>query len=478
MPPPSLLQAMAVPDWPRLPSGYRFDHRSARVDVVAAPLPALAADVDRPSRRGSVFDDGLGAQAHAVRAALALALAAHAGEERYAFAVQGGAQIVEGEVDRAAPLGNWLAQVGEQRRSSTGAGLEGARITLDEGTDDAVAEQTSPLRLRRVVDRDGAQQLELEFDTAILPRVEAQWFISHIATGAAAILSAEDPAVRLDSIALSPPEETTSFERYSSCPDTIHEPDAYPSEVRKLSAFFLHAAHLYPNDPALHFIPNPAAPRENALVLTFTQLEYCARLLAQALLAVAGASVADGRSPASTLRRGQQVVPVVIDKSPEMIISLLAIALAGYGYLALEPSFPEDRKRGICAELQEKGMLAPVAIVQHIDGELERWRQWIVPEPPAAAGGPALAQFADVLDPRAVLAEPLARLVEDKDFDLRRAFPLHAKEELSSRPDDIAYIIYTSGTTGKPKGIVVEQQNVATFLRSVAAKTGRCRSQA
>lgn len=446
---------MTAPDWPRLPSGYHFDPHAAQLAVVDAHFDLDDSESDVKTRLGA-----------AVKAATALALAAHAGEDRYAFVVANRG-AVQGELDRGTSLGNLLAQVGKD--NSAGQAAEGNRVVVDareednNGAQDEAQQTPLSLVLVKRGERDSSFTLRLSFDRTILPQTEAQWFVSHVGTAATKIL-ASDPSAAIGAINLAPPGEIDTLRRYASCPDTIHEPDAYPSHVQSLASFFSHAAEKYPEDLALHFIPDPTNPRNGAVDLSYAQLSHLAQYLANQLIA---SSSTRSRSVRDRRKRGQQVVPVVVDKSPEMVVSMLAISLAGYGYLALEPSFPEDRKRGICAELQEKGMLAPVAIVQQTGDELDRWAGWASSEAVSASQDPQKV-FECVLDPRQALSPLLERLAHDPQVDLQAEFPVRAAnpdEEERALPNDIAYIIYTSGTTGKPKGIVVEQQNVTAFLR-------------
>ncbi|GAA5872736.1 hypothetical protein JCM3774_005045 [Rhodotorula dairenensis] len=464
---------MAAPDWPRVPAGYRFDAHAARLATVDARLLA--------SRSASDPRPGAGALAAAVTAATALALAAHAGEDRYAFALPDGRSL-RGDVDRASSLGHFLARVGEVDPARLDA-AEGIRLTLDVQDEQTGASDPEPQRTPLVLTCAPMERgtdsyaLRLTFDEAILPVLEAQWFISHVSTAVRHVLTA-DPMQAIRTVNLAPAGEADVLRRYASCPDTIHEPEAYPSRVQSLATFFNYAAERYPQDPAVHFIPDPANPKNDVVELSYAQLSHLALYLADQLVADSLRADEDGKATRQH-RRGQQVVPVVVDKSPEMVISMLAISLAGYGYLALEPSFPEDRKRGICAELQEQGMLAPMAIVQRTGGEHHRWVGWTIPTTSEVSEDSQI-MFAHVLDPRETLAPLLDRVAQDPHADLDSAFPLRQTiEDDGSRvaPNDIAYIIYTSGTTGKPKGIVVEQQNVAAFLRNYRGVFGRARGE-
>ena len=140
---------------------------------------------------------------------------------------------------------------------------------------------------------------------------------------------------------------------------------------------------------------------------------------------------------------------------------MLAITLAGFGYLALEPSWPEERKKVILRELRKERLLAGVGIVQASDeGEEEKkWSEWRTTE------GGEETLLDTVVEPNAVLAEMLRGNLEtlEKDFPLEREWV-----EPKVNEDGIAYVIYTSGTTGVPKGIVVQHRNVAAFLRFVS----------
>ncbi|MBP1822061.1 mycobactin peptide synthetase MbtE [Mycobacterium sp. OAE908] len=106
-------------------------------------------------------------------------------------------------------------------------------------------------------------------------------------------------------------------------------------------------------------------------------------------------------------------VAVLLDKSPELVITALGILKSGAVYLPIDPTYPQDRLNFIVTDS----------------------------------------------DPRLVLREPVTDLDDQRDdnpIDTDRVRPL--------RPDNAAYLIYTSGSTGLPKGVAVSHRPVAEFF--------------
>ncbi|MEU0919303.1 amino acid adenylation domain-containing protein [Streptomyces cyaneofuscatus] len=118
------------------------------------------------------------------------------------------------------------------------------------------------------------------------------------------------------------------------------------------------------------------------------------------------------------------VVVVCLDKSPELIVTLLAVLKAGGAYLPLRPGQPADR---IAHLVRATG--AGLVIVS---GE------------PAREGTAALPVITLTLD------------------------ALHATEphpdgpRQNTAPDSTAYVITTSGSTGRPKAVRVSHRNLAS----------------
>ena len=121
-------------------------------------------------------------------------------------------------------------------------------------------------------------------------------------------------------------------------------------------------------------------------------------------------------------------VGVCLERSLEVVVSLLAILKAGGVYLPLDPAYPKQR---IGFMLEDSR--APVLLTQN-----------------------RLVQG---------LPEHSARVV-CLDSDAEAIARESARNPTSSiEPDNLAYIIYTSGSTGQPKGVLVSHGSIAEHCR-------------
>ena len=127
----------------------------------------------------------------------------------------------------------------------------------------------------------------------------------------------------------------------------------------------------------------------------------------------------------------EQVVAVLLERSAELVIALLAVLKAGAAYLPVDPEYPADRVGFMLADAR------PVLAV------VQAGTAGLIPD-----GVPAL-----VLDDPATQAAAAARGPAGPCPALRPAHP--------------AYVIYTSGSTGRPKGVAVTHANLAGLLGSI-----------
>ncbi len=120
------------------------------------------------------------------------------------------------------------------------------------------------------------------------------------------------------------------------------------------------------------------------------------------------------------------IVALVLPRTSELLVSVLATQKAGAAYVPVDPRYPADR---IAFMLEDS---RPAVVVSTVD---------------IGAGLPATGARTILVDDPADTARVAAR--PDGDLtDADRTRPL--------LPTDAAYVIYTSGSTGRPKGVVVD----------------------
>src|SRR6185369_384118 len=123
-------------------------------------------------------------------------------------------------------------------------------------------------------------------------------------------------------------------------------------------------------------------------------------------------------------------VGLLLDRSVEMIVSILGVLKAGGAYVPMELSAPAER---IAYMLEDSG--CPLLLTEK--------------------------------EQLALISEKTAHATEILALD---ELSEKIKAEPQSNPcvpvseDNLAYIIYTSGSTGKPKGVMVTHGNVLRLL--------------
>jgi len=125
----------------------------------------------------------------------------------------------------------------------------------------------------------------------------------------------------------------------------------------------------------------------------------------------------------------QGLVGVYLERSPDVVIAILAVLKAGGSYLPLEPAYQNDRLGFMLSDSAVEIVLTTRALAERLTGFL----------PPSC---------------KTVMS------VEDIKEGERSNPPC------LSVPQDRAYVIYTSGSTGQPKGVEVTHQNGARLFDS------------
>ncbi|WP_343745843.1 amino acid adenylation domain-containing protein [Chitinophaga sp.] len=124
------------------------------------------------------------------------------------------------------------------------------------------------------------------------------------------------------------------------------------------------------------------------------------------------------------------MVPLCMERSIHLIVSILGILKAGGAYVPVDPAYPKDRIAYMLHDTASKLVLTTT-------------------------------------DQQALLAaeaEHATLIFVDNILDLLAAMPAHPLV-VKTDPDSLAYVIYTSGSTGRPKGAMVIHRNVTSLAR-------------
>ncbi|WP_156744940.1 non-ribosomal peptide synthetase, partial [Mycobacterium sp. 852014-52450_SCH5900713] len=122
-----------------------------------------------------------------------------------------------------------------------------------------------------------------------------------------------------------------------------------------------------------------------------------------------------------------QCVALLLPRSAETIVAVLAVLKTGAAYLPIDPMHPDARVRFMLADAAPLAAITTAGLADRLDG--------------------CDLRVIDVDDP-GILSCPSTGLP-------------------APGADDIAYFIYTSGTTGAPKGVPIAHQSVIRLLESL-----------
>ncbi|WP_329586154.1 amino acid adenylation domain-containing protein [Kitasatospora sp. NBC_01250] len=243
---------------------------------------------------------------------------------------------------------------------------------------------------------------EVFFQGSELTDAQQSWLGAHFALLLAA--AAAEPAQPLGRLPL-----LTAAERallLDAWNDTAEE---YPSG-RTVTGLVADLACAAPAAPALRF-----ADRE----LSYGELDQSADQLARRLIDL-------GAGPGS-------LVGVYLERSPELLISLLAVLKTGAAYVPIDPIYPPARIGHMLADSGARLVLTDEALSATLAA---------FPVTPVLAAPRSAPEQAPV--------EPVDRSV----------------------PEAPAYVIYTSGSTGVPKGVQVGHRALVNFLWTMARRPG------
>ncbi len=155
---------------------------------------------------------------------------------------------------------------------------------------------------------------------------------------------------------------------------------------------------------------------------------------------------------------------VLLDRTPELLIALLAILKAGGAYVPLDPNYPASRVRLMLEISRAAVLLTKRELAADLDGEAgtrmvfldEGWEG-----APARPGlTPGATQFRPPGSQNLGSPEPGGRHPVAQGVN-----PGRAPGGEDPTPGNLAYLIFTSGSTGLPKGVALEHRNAVAFVR-------------
>ncbi|WP_444993821.1 amino acid adenylation domain-containing protein [Aliikangiella sp. IMCC44359] len=206
-------------------------------------------------------------------------------------------------------------------------------------------------------------------------------------------------------------ELLTTTERQTILEDWNDTKMSFPSE-KTLVDLFEEQVIATPNDLALTF--------ENSS-LSYEQLNEKVNLLTSEILNLG--TLEGIQQDSSCPDSNTQYVMLYMERSLEMVVSILAVLKAGYAYVPVSPEFPAERINFIIDDVQASIVITQSCLLENMQEKL-----------------PSICEQ--------------AKLIEADKVDNSHKGSVH-NHNIKIDVEAIAYVIYTSGTTGKPKGVMV-----------------------
>ncbi|MHB9857520.1 amino acid adenylation domain-containing protein [Streptomyces sp. YIM S03343] len=171
--------------------------------------------------------------------------------------------------------------------------------------------------------------------------------------------------------------------------------------------------------------PHAVAVAWEGVQVTYAELDTRANRLARLL-------VGRGVGPES-------VVGLLLSRSVELLVAMVAVAKSGGAYLPVDPGYPADRIALLLSEAKPVVLLTDGSEHEAVAGRLD--------------AGVTVLRLADL---------------ERELSALGTGGLSNAERRASLCTDHPAYVIYTSGSTGRPKGVVATHRGIGGHLRWMA----------
>ncbi|AZL16326.1 non-ribosomal peptide synthetase [Rickettsiales endosymbiont of Stachyamoeba lipophora] len=202
--------------------------------------------------------------------------------------------------------------------------------------------------------------------------------------------------------------ELALSKQYKEIIDKWNATDKEFEQELVVSELFARVAQEYPNNIAVRY---------DDISITYKELNERSNQLANYLRNIG-------------VDRGTLVV-LVLERSIEMIISILAVLKVGGAYIPLDPSYSTERLEFVINDTQ-----APIIITDEAS-----------------------------IDKLPMTFARVICLEEEIDYISKESVN---EPSFKTKANDLAYIIYTSGTTGKPKGVMIEHNGLLNTTLAIS----------
>ncbi len=245
-----------------------------------------------------------------------------------------------------------------------------------------------------IVDFNGLK-LEFSYDQSLFDADSINRMLGHFSSVIDCIVS--KPEISINSIDILSAKEKHRILSEFNCTSVD-----YP-KYNTINQIFEEQAAKTPDNIALIFEDK---------TLTYRELNQKANQLARTLRA-------NGAKPDS-------LIGVMVERSIEMIVSIMAILKAGSGYLPVDTEYPQDRIQYMLEDSKAEILLT---------------QSWMLDK----------IRFSG----HKIMVDDEKSYAKD-----------NSNLEQINRYNNLAYVIYTSGSTGKPKGILIEHFSVLNLVYS------------
>ena len=255
-----------------------------------------------------------------------------------------------------------------------------------------------------MVERPDGWRASCEYNTDLFESETVVRLLDHFANLLRAV--AVDPAQRISSMAM-----LDEAERQSLIVDWNHTDADYPKHLTVPKLFETQAQRT----------PDAVAVVCGEQSLNYRELDLASNRLAHEL---------HSRGIGRASRVG-----ICLDRSPDLMVALLAVLKSGAAYVPLDPAYPAARLAQIVEDARPAAVLTKSFVHERL---------------------PANEAAMILLDAEAAL------IGRQSDSPLAS----------TATPEDLAYVIYTSGSTGRPKGVQIKHRSLTNLLWSMRTQPG------